>query len=172
MSHTQLGMLLDLNLRGPLLVSRRALPHLKHAAAAGDDARTGAPFIVNVSSVHALAAMPEYAVYGATKAAVAAFSRSLALELAPFGIMVNAVAPGWIFVESQRRALGAGFDPVAAGEALPAGRLGRPEDVAEAVHFLATASGFVIGATLVVDGGQLARLGGAAALPTTSFGTT
>ena len=171
MPDAQLGVLLDLNLRGPMLVSRGALAHLKRAAAMRDAAGTGAPFIVNVSSVHAVAAMPEYSVYGATKAAVAAFSRSLALELAPFGIIVNAVAPGWIFVESQRRALGTDFDPVAAGEVLPAGRLGRPEDVAEAVHFLATASGFVIGTTLIVDGGQLARLGGAAALPTEPFGT-
>ncbi|MGH9161727.1 MAG: SDR family oxidoreductase, partial [Vicinamibacteraceae bacterium] len=75
------------------------------------------------------------------------------------GIRVNAVAPGWVRVGSQEGILGEQFDWQRAGESLPAAFVGAPEDIAEAVLFLADeASRFLVGQTVIVDGGQLAMM--------------
>ncbi len=91
--------------------------------------------------------------YNATKAAVHMFARSLAVELAPLGIRVNAVAPGWV-----QTAMTADDDEETVAEALakiPLRRYGRPEEIAEAVAFAAgEASSFMTGAVLVIDGGE------------------
>ena len=91
--------------------------------------------------------------YNATKAAVHMLARSLAVELAPLGIRVNAVAPGWI--ETGMTA-GGDEDTVACALAkIPLGRYGRPEEIAEAVAFAASdAASFMTGAVLVMDGGE------------------
>lgn len=91
--------------------------------------------------------------YNATKAAVHMLARSLAVELAPLGIRVNAVAPGWI-----ETGMTAGDDEETVASALakiPLGRYGRPEEIAEAVAFAASdAASFMTGAVLVMDGGE------------------
>ena len=94
-----------------------------------------------------------YGVYGATKAAVRAFARTWAKELAPRGIRVNVVSPG----PTDTAMFEAVTDDVRAGLTglIPLGRLGRPEEVAAAVNFLAgPESSFVTGAELCVDGGM------------------
>jgi pteridine reductase len=105
---------------------------------------------VNLSDIHADRPLKGYLVYSVAKAGVAALTRSLALELAP-EIRVNAVAPGAIAWPEDGQ-----FDPAERGRVVastPLGRVGSPEDIAHAVHFLACAT-FVTGQILAVDGGR------------------
>lgn len=112
--------------------------------------------IVNVASIEALQPADGHSHYVAAKAAVVAHTRAAALELGPLGVRVNAVAPGLI----ARPGIAQEWpDGVARWEAAcPLGRLGEPEDVADACLFLASdAARWVTGAVLVVDGGVLSR---------------
>lgn len=147
------------NVRAPFLLVR----HLLDRLAAGDG---GA--VVNVASVHAVATSASIAAYAASKGALAALTRALAVELAPRGVRVNAVLPGAVdtpmLEAGLRRGHLSGGDLGRLKEELAgrtvAGRIGRPEEVAEAILFLADGrrSGFVTGQQLVVDGGATARL--------------
>jgi 3-oxoacyl-[acyl-carrier protein] reductase len=112
--------------------------------------------IVNVASIEALQPAVGHSHYVASKAAVVAHTRAAAVELAPAGVRVNAVAPGLI----DRAGLGDAWPEGVARwlAACPLGRLGHPEDVGDACLFLlSAASRWVTGAVLVVDGGVLAR---------------
>ncbi|MBN2580646.1 MAG: SDR family oxidoreductase [Pirellulales bacterium] len=113
----------------------------------------GSGVIVNTSSIHAVEAYPEHTVYAATKGAINAFTRGLAIELAPRGIRVNAVVPGSVEVEAYYKIFDK-FDPVAAGKGIPVGFIGQPIDIAKAVLFLASDDArYIIGQALIVDGG-------------------
>jgi len=113
--------------------------------------------IVNLSSVHALSGMPRHAVYAGTKGAIVAYTRELAIELAPRGIRVNGIAPGAVTVESQRELMP--FNPDDLGKGIPAGFAGTPLDVAKLAVFLASADArYILGQTLCIDGGSTAWL--------------
>lgn len=143
-------------LDGLFAVNVRGL-FLSAQAAARRMARTRRGSIVLISSVAAEQAWMGESVYCMTKAATRAMTQSMAVELAPFGIRVNAVAPGPI--EHQSRSMAATrADPEIHRheiERTPLGRFGTPEEVAEAVSLVASAQ-WVNGATLTVDGGFMA----------------
>jgi len=132
--------LIGSNLRAPLFLAQAAAPALSLAGGA----------IVNLADIHAERPLKDYVVYSVAKAGLAALTRSLALELAP-AVRVNAVAPGAIawpedgqFAAEERSRIVA---------TTPLKRTGSAEEVAQAVHFLATAT-FVTGQVLAVDGGR------------------
>ncbi|NBC18945.1 MAG: SDR family oxidoreductase [Bacteroidetes bacterium] len=146
------------NLRSVYLAVRHAHPLMQE--------RGGA--IVNVSSVHAIATSANIAAYAASKGGLLALTRALAIELSDDAIRVNAVLPGAIDTPMLHSGLTRGHLPEgqvtelvrALGKRHVIGRVGQPEEVAQAVLFLADRerSSFVTGQALVVDGGATTRL--------------
>lgn len=133
------------NLRSTFLCCRAVAPQMR-------ERRRGK--IINVASIAGLRPlMPSLAPYSAAKAGVMALTRSLALELAPYGVNVNAVAPGYVATVHWLRGLGRMQDELVAQ--IPMGRIVRTEDCAKVVEFLATdLSDFVTGQVITVDGGM------------------
>jgi len=115
--------------------------------------------IVSIVSIEAGRAAPGYAVYGAAKAAVVSFTASTAVELAPYAIRVNALAPDVCVTDGLRALLPEGREATFP-RLVPLGRAGTPDDVAGAAVFLASdLAGYVTGVTLPVDGGTAAAGG-------------
>ena len=138
---------LAVNLRGSYFTAQAAA---RAMVAAGRGGR-----VVFLSSVVGVQAMAGLAAYGMTKAGLRMLARSLALELGPHGITVNAVAPGATLTARTQQET-ADYPGVWA-EVTPSGRVSTPADVAAAVFFLATpAAGQITGQTIVVDGGWTA----------------
>ncbi len=136
----------DLNVLGLLLTTQEAV---KHFGPAGGS-------IVNISSVAATAGLPGAAVYGGTKAAVDAATKSLAKELGPRKIRVNSVNPGMVETEGVHSAGIAESDFRKQVESqTPLGRIGQPQDIAPAVVFLSSpGAGWITGETLFISGGN------------------
>jgi NAD(P)-dependent dehydrogenase (short-subunit alcohol dehydrogenase family) len=123
---------------------------------------SGSAAVINIVSELALVGQPDYSAYCATKGAMLAWSRALAVELAGDGIRVNAVCPGPVDTAMLQEEFATHGDPEAARNAeiatIPLARLGAPADVAAVVGFLASdAARFVTGAAWPVDGGKTAR---------------
>ncbi|WP_425616487.1 SDR family NAD(P)-dependent oxidoreductase [Anatilimnocola sp. NA78] len=136
--------MLDFFIKSPFLLAKRGLPHMKQ--------QQWGRFINITSEVFQRSISP-FSAYVAAKGGQIGWSRSMSRELAPFGITVNMVAPGWIPVERHEN------DPQADKDAylalIPAGRWGQPKDVAEAVLYLASEeASFITGQTLCVNGGM------------------
>jgi NAD(P)-dependent dehydrogenase (short-subunit alcohol dehydrogenase family) len=135
---------LDVNLKGVYLCSDRAARLM---------ARREGGSIISMSSGGATRAHRGNVAYDASKGGIEAFTRAAALDLAPYGIRVNAVAPGSILTvpvsETEQRER---------GKTVPLGRMGTPEEIAAATAFLASDDArYITGHTLVVDGGLLAQ---------------
>jgi NAD(P)-dependent dehydrogenase (short-subunit alcohol dehydrogenase family) len=142
---------------GPYLVAREASPRL---------VERGGGAIVNISSVAGLVAGPDGAAYATSKAAVIMLTRSLAVELGPKRIRVNALCPGWVRTPMSERQM----DELAAARGvtreqafalvsadLPLRRVAEPEEIAAACLFLASPeASFITGSVLVADGGSTA----------------
>ena len=140
--------LINVHLGGTFRLSRAAVHLLSEASA---------PAIVNVSSICAVRGFPGRLSYNASKGAIEAVTRTLAVEWGVVGIRVNAVAPGFILTPAAQRLHDSGVADVAsraAGTAL--GRLGRPEEIANTIYWLASEeASYVTGQVIVVDGGFL-----------------
>jgi glucose 1-dehydrogenase len=142
------------NVRGPFLMSREV------ARTMIDQGRGGS--ILFTSSINALRPTPPAVAYSSAKASLDAFIKGLAVELAPHGIRVCGVNPGYIDTPMLQKvyATPESFDAWVADrtERVPLGRFGRPEEIAAAFWFLASSeASYITGTSLVVDGGRLAN---------------
>ena len=143
--------LLRTDLTGSFLTSRRFVRDLRDKGASGA--------IVNITSIHAFAMRGGAADYTAAKGGQANLTKTMALECAPLGITVNAIAPGMILTPMNAEA----SDPAKRAEkerAIPAGRAGTPEEVGRLAAFLASPdASYITGATVVIDGGLSLLMG-------------
>jgi len=145
---------IDTNLKSVYLVSHEAIPHLR----AG-----GGGAIINVASVHAYATMERVAAYAASKGAIVALSRQMALDYTRDRIRVNSVIVGGVDTDMARQH-SASLGQTLADSGFPdddrvVGRVGKPDEIAAGILFLASReASFVSGAPFIIDGGLLARL--------------
>ena len=133
---------LDVNARGPWLCVKEAVPLMADGGA-----------IINITSLGSQRVLPYYTAVGVSKAALEALTRYLAVELAPKGIVVNAVAGGLVETEALQ-SFPNREEMLAAGRRNPVGKMVTPEDIARVVAFLCTpAASMIRGQVIVVDGG-------------------
>jgi NAD(P)-dependent dehydrogenase (short-subunit alcohol dehydrogenase family) len=153
------------NVKGVFLAARACMPRLR---------RSGRGAVVIVSSVQASATQTEVVAYAASKGALSAFARALAVDEARHGVRVNAICPGSVdtpMLRASAALFGDGAGGVEAtlaawGSAHPLGRIGTPHEIAQVASFLASArASFITGEDIRVDGGLLAAV--AVALPDT-----
>lgn len=149
----QFDKLFNVNFRGPYFLAQRLVEGML---------QLGGGVICNMSSVHGLQGVPEHSVYAATKGAIIAYTRSLAVELAYKGIRVNAIAPGWVTVENYFKCI-PGFTKEIAAEvgykSIPVARCGEPSDIARLAAFLCSDdASYIVGQTIVADGGTTALM--------------
>jgi enoyl-[acyl-carrier protein] reductase III len=138
---------LNINARSVLFLAQKAAPLME---------RRGGGFVVAISSLGSIRVLPDYVVVGASKAALEAITRYLAVELAPKNITVNCVSAGIVETDALKhfRSLQDGNVLVSAADRAPAGRVVTPQDIAGVVAFLCTpAAEMIRGQTIVVDGG-------------------
>jgi len=138
---------MNINARSALFCAQKAVPLMQ---------KRGRGYIVNQSSIGSQRVLPDYVVVGASKAALEAVTRYLAIELAPLGIVVNAVSGGVVETDALKhfQVLQDGNVLAQGAERTPAGRMVKPQDIANVVAFLCTpAAEMIRGQVIVVDGG-------------------
>jgi meso-butanediol dehydrogenase/(S,S)-butanediol dehydrogenase/diacetyl reductase len=146
---------MDTNLKSIYLLNRYFWPAMTQAGGS----------IVLVASTASFAAFPQDAAYVASKGAVLALTKAMALDGAPVGIRVNAVCPGFILTPNLQGYFDGQADPDAAkqgaAQAAPLNRMGTPEDIAAGIAFLSSDdASFVTGTSILIDGGLMARVPG------------
>jgi glucose 1-dehydrogenase len=147
-SESEYDAVMNVNLKAVFFVTQQVVRHLQAEKRPGK--------IINISSVHEELPFPHFASYCMSKGGLKMMTRNLAIELAPFGITVNSVAPGAIETPINKNLLNNPSQLKALLDKIPLKRLGQPRDVAEAVAFLASdKSDYITGTTIFVDGGLL-----------------
>lgn len=146
---------MDTNLKSIYLLNRHFWPAMTKSGGS----------IVLVASTASFAAFPQDAAYVASKGAVLALTKAMALDGAPFGIRVNAVCPGFILTPNLQGYFDGQADPDAAkqgaAQAAPLNRMGTPDDIAASVAFLSSDdASFITGTSILIDGGLMARVPG------------
>jgi NAD(P)-dependent dehydrogenase (short-subunit alcohol dehydrogenase family) len=148
----QFDLLYSVNVKAQLFLMQASVNHM--VAQGG--------VILNMSSIHGLQGAPEHSLYAGTKGAIIAQTRVLGIELAHKGIRVNALAPGWVVVDSHSKAFEGRTEESAMQDAydtVPVGRAGLPNDIAKIALFLCSDdAAFIIGQTIVADGGTTALM--------------
>jgi NAD(P)-dependent dehydrogenase (short-subunit alcohol dehydrogenase family) len=140
------------NLRGCFLCAQAAaramVKHDKHGA------------IINIASTRAFMSEPDTEGYTASKGGIVALTHGMAISLGPYGIRVNCISPGWIEVRDWKLSSRAQAPKHsrADNDQHPVGRVGRPEDIAEAAYFLAEHAGFMTGQNITIDGGMTVKM--------------
>lgn len=153
MSTDDFDQVFSVNVRGLWLCARAAMPLLKVAAGAGERAR-----IVNLASIAGIRHKINSGAYAATKSAVIAMTKVMAVESAEFGILVNAVAPATVDTPMVAAHLNPGsHSGYKTSGTSPLGRIAQPEDIADVIHFLlGDSSAYVTGTIIPIDGGTSA----------------
>lgn len=148
MSDQEWRRMLDVDLTGVFICSQVVARHMREQASGGA--------IVNMASTNGLLGEALQAHYNAAKGGVVLLTKTMAIELAPYGIRVNSVCPGFIATDLARSSGLSQAEIDAYAQKIPMGRTGRPEEVAAAFSFLASDdASFITGTEVVVDGGQI-----------------
>lgn len=145
------------NLRGTFICSQAAA---KMMARRGGSRSMERGVIINIASTRAFMSEPGTEGYTASKGGIVALTHGMAVSLARHRIRVNSISPGWIEVGDWQKAAKARkpHHSKADREQHPAGRVGTPEDVAKACHFIAEDAGFMTGQNLILDGGMTVKM--------------
>lgn len=141
----QIDLMVNANVRGPFLMSQLVARRMIADGVRGS--------IIHISSILARQTIPNRTLYASTKGAIESLTKAMALDLAPHGIRVNAIAPGLIYTEALKAGMAAiGEEHFA--KVIPFKRFGSPEEIASVVAFLASdAASYITGALISVDGG-------------------
>ena len=152
LSATDFDRVIAVNLRGTFLCSQAAARRMVERGQGGA--------IVNIASTRAFMSEPGTEAYTASKGGIVALTHGMALSLGPHGIRVNCVSPGWIETRDWQYSARAQKPTHSAHDCLqhPVGRVGKPEDIAEACFFLAEQAGFMTGQNITLDGGMTVRM--------------
>jgi NAD(P)-dependent dehydrogenase (short-subunit alcohol dehydrogenase family) len=140
------------NLRGTFLCSQEAARRMVERGQGG--------VIINISSTRALMSESCTEAYTASKGGIASLTHAMAVSLGPYGIRVNCISPGWIETRDWQHSSRTQKPVHSEKDRLqhPVGRVGRPEDIAEACLFLSEAAGFITGQNLIIDGGMTIKM--------------
>lgn len=141
---------MGVNLKGAFICAKYAASHLRKTKGA----------IINIASTRALMSEPDTEAYAASKGGIVALTHSLAVSLGP-DVRVNCISPGWIDVSGWKRKHAGKKSKLSAADhnQHPGGRVGKPEDIASLILYLASpASGFITGANFIVDGGMTRKM--------------
>jgi len=141
--------IIAVNLTGPFVISRAFIPHMLER---------GAGTFVNIASIAGLVAQAGGAAYTTSKHGVIGLTRQIAADYGQRGIRANAICPGSVDTDLARDFLDGAPEVMQVVESVPAGRIGKPEEIAELATYLASDSAsFVHGAAMVIDGGWTIR---------------
>ncbi len=142
----------SVNLRGTFLCSQEAARRMVERGKGG--------VIINIASTRAFMSEPGTEAYTASKGGIVAITHGMAISLGPHGIRVNCISPGWIETRDWQYSSRARTPVHSERDRLqhPAGRVGRPDDIAEACLFLSESAGFMTGQNIVIDGGMTKKM--------------